>query len=76
MPSLLLTELLINLGHRLELLVGGARDLPARHQAMRSAFDWSYALLDGPDDAVSQSVGVSGKFRRRGRPDLAAVSAS
>ncbi len=37
--------LLARLGRRLELLVGGARDGPARHQTLRAAIDWSYNLL-------------------------------
>lgn len=40
-----LTELLRQLDHRLEPLVGGARDLPARQRTMRRTHDWSYALL-------------------------------
>jgi predicted ATPase/class 3 adenylate cyclase len=34
------------LGNRLELLRGGARDLPARQQALRDTINWSYELLD------------------------------
>ena len=30
---------------RLALLTGGARDLPARHRALRGALDWSFRLL-------------------------------
>ena len=37
------------LDHRLEPLVGGARDLPARQRTMRGTHDWSYALL-GADE--------------------------
>jgi predicted ATPase/DNA-binding SARP family transcriptional activator len=32
----------------LDVLVGGARDLPTRQQTLRATLDWSYALLD-PD---------------------------
>ncbi len=40
-----LTSLSSELRHRLEPLVGGARDLPPRQQTMRATMDWSYALL-------------------------------
>ena len=38
--------LLDRLGNRLTLLRGGARDLPARQQALRDTIDWSFELLD------------------------------
>jgi predicted ATPase/transcriptional regulator with XRE-family HTH domain len=58
-------ELLDNLDHRLDLLVGGARDLPARQQAMRTALDWSHALLDGPQTRLFRSLPVFwGSFGR------------
>ena len=37
--------LLARLQRRLELLTGGARDLPARQQTIRTTIDWSYHLL-------------------------------
>lgn len=40
-----LNSLRTQLNHRLEPLVGGARDLPPRQQTMRATMDWSYALL-------------------------------
>jgi predicted ATPase/transcriptional regulator with XRE-family HTH domain len=68
------TELLANLGHRLDLLVGGARDLPARQQAMRAALDWSHALLDGPQMRLFRGLSVFvGGF---GREAAQAVSAT
>ncbi len=41
--------MLRRLDRRLDLLTGGARDLPARQQTMRGAIAWSYDLLD-PDE--------------------------
>ncbi len=38
--------LLARLERRLDVLTGGARDLPTRQQTLRSAIDWSYNLLD------------------------------
>src|SRR5205814_5945414 len=39
-------EMRAGLASRLELLTGGARDLPARQRTLRSAIEWSYDLLD------------------------------
>ena len=38
--------LLDRVGSRLNLLRGGARDLPVRQQTLRDTIDWSYELLD------------------------------
>jgi predicted ATPase/class 3 adenylate cyclase len=38
--------MLARLGRRLPLLIGGARDLPARQQTLRGAITWSHDLLD------------------------------
>jgi predicted ATPase/DNA-binding SARP family transcriptional activator len=46
--SLSPTDLQERLEHRLALLVGGPRDAPERHRAMRATLDWSHALLE-PD---------------------------
>jgi predicted ATPase len=34
------------LENRLQLLTGGARDLPSRHQTLQATLDWSYELLE------------------------------
>lgn len=38
--------LLSRLSKRLQVLTGGARDLPTRQQTLRGAIDWSYGLLN------------------------------
>lgn len=38
--------ILKRLESRLQILTGGAADLPARQQTMRNAIDWSYSLLE------------------------------
>jgi predicted ATPase/DNA-binding CsgD family transcriptional regulator len=45
------------LADRLRLLTGGSR-VDGRHRSLRSALDWSYALLDGPAQAVLRRVSV------------------
>ena len=40
------------------LLTGGARDLPERQQTLRGAIDWSYDLLDEPEQALFARLGV------------------
>jgi predicted ATPase/DNA-binding XRE family transcriptional regulator len=44
--------LLTRLEHRLPLLTGGARDLPARQQALRATIDWSHDLLSPEEQAL------------------------
>jgi predicted ATPase len=47
---------------RLQLLTGGARDLPIRQQTLRGAIDWSYGLLSPAEQMLFRrlSVFVSG----------------
>lgn len=44
--------MLPRLEQRLKLLTGGARDLPARQQTLRSAIAWSHDLLDEDEKAL------------------------
>lgn len=64
--------LLAQLAHKGELavLVGGARDLPARQQTIRATIDWSFTLLEPAQQRLLARLGVvAGSF------DLEAVVA-
>ncbi|HZS00248.1 MAG TPA: tetratricopeptide repeat protein [Chloroflexota bacterium] len=50
--------MLARLEHRLSLLTGGARNLPARQQTLRGALAWSYDLLDAGEQALFCRLGV------------------
>jgi predicted ATPase/DNA-binding SARP family transcriptional activator len=50
--------LLARLGQRLKLLTGGARDLPARQQTLRGALEWSYQLLEEPEQRLFGRLAV------------------
>ena len=50
--------LLGRLSSRLKLLVGGARDQPSRQQTLRAAIDWSYSLLDKPEQRLFMRLAV------------------
>ncbi|MBK9940459.1 MAG: helix-turn-helix domain-containing protein [Kouleothrix sp.] len=50
--------LLARLDKRLQLLTGGARDLPQRQQTIRNTIDWSYQLLDVGEQALFARLGV------------------
>jgi predicted ATPase/DNA-binding winged helix-turn-helix (wHTH) protein len=53
-PSLMLTRLTC----RLQLLTGGARDLPQRQQTLRAAIDWSYDLLNPAEQKLFRRLAV------------------
>jgi predicted ATPase/serine/threonine protein kinase len=46
------------LASRLQLLTGGARDLPQRQQTLRAAIDWSYDLLSAAEQKLFQRLSV------------------
>ncbi len=50
--------LLRRVEHRLALLAGGARDVPARQQTMRATIAWSYSLLPPEEQGLFRSLGV------------------
>jgi predicted ATPase len=50
--------LLTRLGKRLDLLKGGPRDLPSRHQTLRQAIAWSYDLLDPDGQTLLRRLSV------------------
>jgi predicted ATPase/serine/threonine protein kinase len=53
-PSAMLTRL----ESRLNLLTGGARDLPTRQQTLRNTVDWSYGLLNGAEQTLFRRLSV------------------
>jgi predicted ATPase len=46
------------LASQLQLLTGGARDLPLRQQTLRAAIDWSYDLLNAPEQKLFRRLSV------------------
>ena len=42
----------------LDLLKGGLRSAPSRHQSLRASFDWSYALLDVSARALLRNLAL------------------
>ncbi len=46
------------LAARLQLLTGGARDLPQRQQTLRAAMDWSYDLLSAAEQKLLRRLSV------------------
>jgi predicted ATPase/class 3 adenylate cyclase len=51
--------MLARLQHRLNLLVGGERDLPSRQQTLRGAIDWSYNLLGEEEQMLFRRLSVA-----------------
>jgi predicted ATPase/class 3 adenylate cyclase len=53
-----LPELLARLDTRLPLLTGGRRDAPDRQRTLRATLDWSYGLLESPEQRALARVAV------------------
>src|SRR5438874_5507196 len=51
-------SMLTRLASRLQLLTGGARDLPQRQQTLRAAMDWSYDLLSSDEQRLFRRLSV------------------
>ncbi|HEX2222160.1 MAG TPA: adenylate/guanylate cyclase domain-containing protein [Candidatus Limnocylindria bacterium] len=56
-------ELRDRLRSRLELLRGGARDLPERQRTLRSTIEWSYELLDDAERPIFQLLSIFASAR-------------
>jgi predicted ATPase/DNA-binding CsgD family transcriptional regulator len=50
--------LLKRLSHRLEILTGGAQDLPIRQQTLRNTLQWSYDLLTEPEQRLFRWLSI------------------
>ncbi len=50
--------LLMRLNHRLSVLTGASRDLPARQQTLRDTISWSYNLLDAAEQQLFRRLSV------------------
>src|SRR6266487_2682134 len=50
--------LLARLDRRLQVLTGGARDLPERQRTLRSTMEWSYDLLDATEQQLFRRLSV------------------
>ncbi len=53
-----LSAMRTRLASRLQLLTGGARDLPQRQQTLRAAMDWSHDLLSVPEQKLFRRLAV------------------
>ena len=53
-----LTSMQTRLESRLQLLTGGARDLPQRQQTLRATIDWSYDLLSAAEQKLFRRLSV------------------
>jgi tetratricopeptide (TPR) repeat protein len=60
-------DLVARLGRRLEVLTGGARDVPDRQRTLRNTIEWSHNLLDQDEQAAFRRLAVfAGGFTLEG----------
>jgi predicted ATPase/DNA-binding winged helix-turn-helix (wHTH) protein len=52
------SALLARLESRLQVLTAGPRDVPQRQQTLRKTIDWSYGLLNGPEQKLLRRLAV------------------
>jgi predicted ATPase/DNA-binding CsgD family transcriptional regulator len=65
-------ELAARLDNRFELLVGGSRTAPGRHQTLRATLDWSYQLLSDAERVLLRRLAVfRGGWTLRAAEDVA-----
>lgn len=57
-PQQILAAFSASDGRPLQLIGGGARDAPARHETLRSTIDWSYALLSEAEQRLFRRLSV------------------
>src|SRR5205085_6089257 len=51
-------QLAARLDDRFQLLTGGSRTAPGRHQTLRATLDWSYQLLSDPERMLLRRLAV------------------
>lgn len=67
--------LLSRLGRGLDVLKGGARDMPERHQALRRTIAWSHDLLSSAEQKLFRRIGVfNGGFSLEAAEHVAAAA--
>ena len=50
--------ILQRLSDRMKLLTGGGKDLPARHQTLRAAIEWSFSIVEESEQKLFRRLGV------------------
>jgi predicted ATPase/class 3 adenylate cyclase len=58
LKNLTAANLLTRLDRSLDILTGGARDLPERQQTLRATIDWSYELLEADEQRLLDRLAV------------------